>query len=172
MTEGDVRLCLIVAMAENGVIGKEGDLPWRLPEDLKWFKETTMGKPIVMGRNTWESLPRKPLPGRTNIVLTSQVDYAAEGALVVNDYASAMRCAMEAARETEATEVMIIGGAQLYKLALAFADRMYLTEVHADIDGDVTFPEFSRNDWLEISRERKAPEEGHAYSFVVMERKR
>jgi len=172
MMDGEISLCLIVAMAENGVIGKDGDLPWRLPEDMKWFKQTTMGKPIIMGRNTWESLPRKPLPGRANIVLTGNASYEAEGAIVVNDFASAVQTAMDAARAAEVSEVMIIGGAQLYKMALGDVARMYVTEVHAKIEGDVAFPEFSREGWVETSRERKDPEEGHAYSFVVMERKR
>jgi len=164
------RLCLIVAMAENRVIGKDGDLPWRLPEDMKWFKETTMGKPLIMGRNTWESLPRKPLPGRANIVLTGQADYEAEGAIVVNDYGTAVENAKQAAVEAGADEIMIIGGAQVYKAALANADRLYLTEVHAAIDGDTVFPEFERSDWREISRNDRQPEEGPAYSFVVLER--
>ncbi len=165
------RLCLIVAMAENRVIGKDGDLPWRLPEDMKWFKETTMGKPLIMGRNTWESLPRKPLPGRANIVLTGQADYEAEGAIVVNDYGAAVEKAKQAAVEAGADEIMIIGGAQVYKAALANADRLYLTEVHAAIDGDTVFPEFERSDWRENSRNDRQPEEGPAYSFVVLERK-
>jgi len=165
------RLCLIVAMAENRVIGKDGDLPWRLPEDMKWFKETTMGKPLIMGRNTWESLPRKPLPGRANIVLTGQKDYEAEGAIVVNDYQAAVEAAKRAALEAGGDEVMIIGGAQVYKVALADADRLYLTEVHAEIDGDTIFPEFERDNWREVRRDERQPEEGPAYSFVVLERK-
>jgi len=165
------RLCLIVAMAENRVIGKDGDLPWRLPEDMKWFKETTMGKPLIMGRNTWESLPRKPLPGRANIVLTGQKDYEAEGAIVVNDYQAAVEAAKRAALEAGGDEVMIIGGAQVYKVAVADADRLYLTEVHAEIDGDTIFPEFERDNWREVRRDERQPEEGPAYSFVVLERK-
>jgi len=165
------RLCLIVAIAKNGVIGKDGGLPWRLPEDMKWFKETTMGKPILMGRNTWESLPKKPLPGRTNIVLTGQKDYVADGAVVVHDYEAAVEAAKQAAREAEADEVMIIGGAQVYKMALPDADRLYLTEVHAAIDGDTIFPDYDKGGWAETKRDDRQPEAGPAYSFVVLERK-
>lgn len=155
---------LIVAVAANGVIGRDGDLPWRIPADLGFFKQTTMGKPIVMGRKTWESIGRA-LPGRTNIVLTRDRQFEAEGATVVADFEVALAAAGEAA------EVMIIGGAEVYAMALPHASRIYLTEVHAAPEGDTRLPEFSRDDWRETAREDHAAEDGTpAFSFVTLER--
>jgi len=160
-----MRLSLIVAIAENGVIGASGGLPWRLPEDMKRFKALTMSKPVIMGRKTWESLPKRPLPGRQNIVISRKPDYAAEGARVVPDLDSALWAA--AAVE----EVMIIGGAEIYALALPKADRIYLTEVAARPLGDTVFPSFDRAAWREASRTAHPASEGEpGYSFVVLER--
>src|ERR1700733_4082023 len=121
-------------MAENGVIGNKGGLPWRIPEDLRRFKEVTMGKPCIMGRRTWESLPRKPLPGRTNIVVTRDTSFSADGAVVAHSLEEAI------ARTHGAPEVAIIGGAELFKEAIPLANRIDLTEVHAEIEGDTRMP--------------------------------
>lgn len=159
-----MSLSLIVAVAKNGVIGRGGDLPWRIPADLGFFKQTTMGKPIVMGRKTWESIGR-PLPGRTNIVITRDPHYEASGAAVVGDLEMALVAA------GDAPEVMIIGGAQVYAKALPRATRVYLTEVHARPDGDTHLPEFSKAEWREIAREDHVAEgETPAFSFVTLER--
>lgn len=159
-----MRVSLIVAVAENGVIGRDGDLPWRIPADLGFFKQTTMGKPIIMGRKTWESIGR-PLPGRTNIVLTRDRDFRAKDATVVTDLEAALAAA------GDASEAMIIGGAQVYAMALPRASRIYLTEVHATPEGDTRLPEFSRDDWREVAREdHEAEGETPAFSFVTLER--
>ena len=152
-------------MDENRLIGADNGLPWRLPADLKHFKKITMGHPIVMGRRTWESIGR-PLPGRTNIVVTRQPRYAAEGAVVVDSLAAAR----EAAGDCD--ELMIIGGAHLYEQVLAEADRIYLTEVHAEFEGDTWFPELNEDEWACVSREDFARDDRNPYdySFVVLER--
>lgn len=160
------RISLIVARAENGVIGADGKLPWRIPADMKWFKANTLGKPVIMGRKTWESLPKRPLPERRNIVITRNATYRAEGAEVVPSLAAALAlCA-------GADEVMVIGGAEIYALALPQASRIYLTRVHASPTGDAHMPEFSSARWREVSCERHATEGGApAFDFVVLERK-
>jgi dihydrofolate reductase len=142
------RIALVVAMAENRVIGKGGALPWRIPEDMKWFREITMGKPCIMGRKTWESLPKRPLPGRSNIVVTRARAYRADGATVVNSFDDAVSAAM---RETP-EEIAVLGGAQIYVEALARADRIYLTRVHAAFAGDVFFPALDPGQWRESQR--------------------
>ena len=159
------RISLVVAMARNRVIGRDNQLPWHLPADLKHFKAITIGKPVVMGRKTYESIGR-PLPERTNIVVTRDPDYRAEGCLVVNS----AEAAIEAAGAVD--EVMIIGGGQFYEEMLPRADRLYLTEVHEDVEGDAWFPEFDRGAWRELEREDCQPDERnpHAYSFLVLER--
>ena len=160
-----MRLSLIVAIAENGVIGAGGGLPWRLPEDMKNFKALTLGKPVIMGRKTWESLPKRPLPGRQNIVISRKADYVAEGARVVADLDSALWAA------ANVDEVMIIGGAEIYALALPKADRIYLTEVAVRPQGDTVFPSFDRAAWRESSRAaHPATESAPAYSFVMLDR--
>ncbi len=166
-----MKLSLIVAVAENRVIGRDGKLPWYLPKDLRYFRAVTMGKPVVMGRKTWESMNR-PLPGRTNIVITRQPGYEAEGARVVPDLEQAIKLAESVATIDGVDEIMVIGGAEIYRLALSQADRLYLTEVHAEVSGDVFFPEWQPADWREVSREREAArdEDSHDYSFVVYER--
>lgn len=159
-------LSLIVAVADNGVIGANGRLPWHLPDDLKRFKALTLGKPVIMGRKTWESLPRRPLPGRQNIVVSRQRDYDAPGARVVPDFESALWAA--AAVE----EIFVIGGAELYRIALASADRLYVTEIHARPQGDVVMPVIDRGEWIEQSRVRhEALGSAPAYSDVVLERR-
>ncbi len=164
-----MRISLIVAMGENGVIGLDGGMPWHISADLKHFKAVTMGKPIIMGRKTFESIGRA-LPGRTNIVITRQPDYAAEGALVAGSMDAALDAAREADKETD--EAMIIGGAEIYRAALPGTERIYLTEVAGEPEGKVFFPRFERSAWQETERE-DFPESGDtpAYSFVVLERK-
>jgi dihydrofolate reductase len=166
-----VKLSLIAAVAENRVIGRNGKLPWYLPKDLRYFRAVTMGKPVLMGRKTWESMNR-PLPGRTNIVITRQQGYQAEGARVVADLGGAIELAESVAASDGGDEIMIIGGAEIYQLALPQADRLYLTEVHAAVEGDVLFPDWQREAWQEVSREDEPArdEDSHAYSFVVYQR--
>ncbi len=152
-------------MAANRVIGLDGALPWRLPADLRQFKRVTLGKPVVMGRKTWESLHVRPLPGRKNIVLTRSASFKADGSLV----AHSLDEALDAAAAVD--EVMVIGGEQIYRLALERANRIYLTEVHKSFAGDAQFPEFDSAEWREVSRENHGAETGTPpYSFVVLER--
>lgn len=157
-------ISLIVAVSDNGVIGRDGDLPWRQSDDLKRFKAVTMGRPIVMGRKTWASIGR-PLPGRQNIVVSRQPGLECEGADVVASAAAAIEAA------TDAEEVMIIGGSEIYALFLPLADRVYLTRVHADVDGDARFAELD-DDWRLVSDERHAADDrnDHDMSFRIYER--
>jgi dihydrofolate reductase len=166
-----IDLSVIVAAAENGVIGRNNALPWHLPEDLRYFKRVTMGKPIVMGRKTYESIGR-PLPGRTNIVITRQPDYAAEGVKVVASLDEALALAQDIALIDGASELMVIGGAEIYRAAIARAKRLYLTEVHASVEGDARLPEVDWSVWQEVSRERWPASDvnPYPYSFVVFER--
>jgi dihydrofolate reductase len=165
-------IALIAAVADNGVIGRDNELPWHLPEDLRHFKRTTLGKPVVMGRKTWESIGR-PLPGRINIVVTRQPGYVAEGAQVAATLEQALRLAETAATESGADELMVIGGAEIYALALPRARRMYITEVHAEVTGDARFPVWDRAEWQESSREYhgEGQEGTPPHSFVVYERR-
>lgn len=156
-------LTLIVAYAANRVIGRDNALPWKLPGDLAHFKCTTLGHPIVMGRKTWESLGR-PLPGRTNVVITRNAGYQAAGAVVVPDIDTALR----AAGDTD--EVFIIGGAQIFNAVLDHADRIIATEIKAEVEGDSWFPYLPSFRWHEVSRQPQAEENGYAYDFVVYER--
>ena len=157
-------ISLIVAASENGVIGRDGNLPWRQSDDLRRFKAVTMGKPIVMGRKTWESIGR-PLPGRQNIVVSRQPGLEIEGADVVTSPAAAVDVA------AGANEIMIIGGSEIYALFLPLADRVYLTRVHAEVEGDARFPELG-DDWRLVSDERHAADDNndHDMSFRVYER--
>jgi dihydrofolate reductase len=167
-----IRLSLMVAKASNRVIGRNNKLPWYLPNDLKYFKQVTFGKPVIMGRKTWDSLG-KPLPGRTNIVITRQADFQAEGAKVVATLDEAVTLAENVAFIEGQDEAVVMGGAEIYALALPQADRLYLTEVHAEVDGDTWFPEYDTSEWKEIGRE-DFPAEGpnpYDYYFVVYERK-
>ncbi|MCB2100871.1 MAG: dihydrofolate reductase [Rhodobacterales bacterium] len=162
-----MRVAQVVAVAANGVIGRDGALPWHLPEDLKWFKRVTLGHPIIMGRVTFDSIGR-PLPGRTNIVVTRDGAWTAEGVRVAHDVAAAL--ALAAAEG--AAEAMVIGGATIYAQTLDRTDRLYLTEVHATVDGDTRFPPLDRAQWTEVSREdHPADGDRPGYSFVVLDRK-
>ena len=158
-------LTLIAAIARNGVIGKDNRLPWHLPADLKHFRALTMGRAVIMGRKTWESLPDKfrPLPGRQNIVVTRSPGYRAEGAVV----ATSLPAAVAAAQSDEA---FIIGGAELYAAALALVDRLQLTEIDAAFDGDTQFPAIKPQNWRETARETHQDGTGFGYAFVTYER--
>ncbi len=160
-----MRIALIVAMAENRVIGRNNQLPWRIPADLRHFKALTLGKPVIMGRKTYESIGR-PLPGRDNIVVTADSGYQAEGCQVVHSVVQAL----EAAGSCE--EAMIIGGANLYRQTLENADRLYLTLVKAEPEGDTWFPEIELQQWREIERQAHTADESNEYDydFVVLER--
>lgn len=158
-------LALIVAVAANGVIGRDNALPWRIPEDLKWFKRNTLGKPVIMGRKTWDSIGR-PLPGRPNIVVTRQGDWRADGAYAVHSVDDAL--ALAARLAPEAPELMVIGGSALFAEALPRAYRFYLTEIARAYEGDTWFPAFDRAGWREASREHHDGDP--AFDFVVLER--
>ncbi|MFS1290078.1 dihydrofolate reductase [Pseudomonas sp. CMR5c] len=163
-------LSLIAALAENRVIGIDNSMPWHLPGDFKYFKATTLGKPIIMGRKTWDSLGR-PLPGRLNIVVSRQTDLALEGAEVYPSLEAAVVRAEQWALEQGASELMLIGGAQLYTQGLEQADRLYLTRVALSPEGDAWFPEFDEQRWKLVS-DQPNPAQGDkpAYSFEVWER--
>jgi dihydrofolate reductase len=169
-----VRLTLgPVARGENGVIGRAGALPWRLRSDLRRFRQLTLGKPVIMGRATWDSLPKRPLPGRLNIVLSRDGRFAPAGAVVCESFAEAVQIGREQAAEDGADEVCVIGGAALFALALARAQRIYLTEVAARPEGDVEFPPFDESAWIETHREAHpaGPDDDHPFVFRVLERR-
>lgn len=167
-----ILLSAIVARAANGCIGKDNKLPWYLPGDLKYFKRVTLGKPIIMGRKTWESL-KGPLPGRTNIVISRDADYIAEGAKTVQTLDQAVALASDVALIDGVEEAVIIGGAEIYRLALESVQRLYVTEVHAVVEGDAFFPELDGSLWQEAGREDFAAEgpNPYDYSFVVYQRR-
>ena len=153
-------ISLIVAVSTNNVIGADGDLPWRLSDDLKRFKAATMGKPIVMGRKTYESIGR-PLPGRQNIVITRQGDFTADGCDVVQSTAEAVEVA------EGADEIMVIGGSQIYAAFLPLAERIYLTRVHTEADGDLFFPPLVKEEWRESASERYDADALNDYACTV-----
>ena len=158
---------MIYARARNGVIGKQGQLPWHLPEDLAHFKRTTLGQPVVMGRVTWESLPEKfrPLPGRTNVVVSRKTTFNATGAQVV----SSLEAAMALFPSTEV--VWLIGGAQLYAQALPLASQIVVTEIDADFEGDAFAPSLSPNDWTETQRSSHVSAQGLGYHLVTLQKR-
>jgi dihydrofolate reductase len=160
-------LHMIYARARNGVIGKQGQLPWHLPEDLAHFKRTTLGQAVVMGRVTWESLPEKfrPLPGRTNVVVSRQTSFTAPGAQVV----SSLEAAMALFPSTEV--VWLIGGAQLYSQALPLASQIVVTEIDADFEGDAFAPSLSPHDWTETQRSSHVSAQGLAYHLVTLQKR-
>lgn len=154
-------ISFVVAVAQNGVIGRDGGLPWHISSDLKRFKEITMGKPVVMGRKTWDSLPRRPLPGRRNIVITRQRDFAPEGAEVAVTPEQALRL-------TEgAPEVAVIGGGEIFRLFWPLVDRLYLTVVDLAVDGDTLFPEVDAAEWREVAREHHPRGERDSAAFTL-----
>ena len=156
-----------IARARNGVIGRDGALPWRLKTDLANFRAVTMGKPVIMGRRTWDSLPKKPLVGRTNIVLSRDGSFEPAGCVVCEDFTEAVAIAREQAEEDGAREVCVIGGASLFELALAKAGRIYLTEIDAEVEGDVTLAPLDESRWTEVSAKTYPAGEGDDYPFTV-----
>jgi len=158
------RITFVVAMDDNRLIGRDNALPWRLPDDMRWFRDHTMGKPCIMGRKTWDSLPERfrPLPGRLNVVVTRNLDFEARGAVVVHSIEDALSVA------GDAEEVVIIGGADLFGRLMPVVDRLYLTQVHDAADGDVYFPEFDRDEWHETCREFHPADDRHAQAFTWM----
>jgi dihydrofolate reductase len=154
-------ISMVYAHSKNGVIGDGGKLPWHIPSDLRRFKETTLGKPIIMGRKTWDSLPRKPLPGRQNIVITRQKEWTAEGADIAANVDAALRLA------GDVPEVCVIGGGEIYQLFLPLADRIYLTEVDAVVQGDTDGPVLNPAEWLEVSRSEPLQGEKDSAAFLT-----
>jgi len=167
----EVKLALIAAMARNRVIGRDNAMPWHLPEDLRYFKATTLGKPIVMGRKTFDSLGR-PLPSRTNIVVSRQPDLTLEGAQVFASIDAALSAARQQAQADGVDEVMVIGGDNLYRQTLERADRIYLTRIDSEPEGDAWFPDFDEQAWTLASERAVAAGEGYpAHVYQVLERR-
>ncbi len=162
------RIAFVVAVSRNGVIGRDGGLPWHISMDLKRFKQITMGKPVIMGRKTWESLPKRPLAGRTNIVITRRRDYAAPGAHVAADVGAALAIA----KAEKPDEIAVIGGGEIFRAFLPLADRVYLTEVDLSVEGDTFFPGLAPAQWHETSREvhQKGPNDTASFILRVLDR--
>lgn len=158
-----MHISLIAAASENNVIGDQNEIPWHLPVDMAFFRSITEGKPVIMGRKTFESIGR-PLPKRHNIVISRQRDLEIEGCDVV----SSLEEALEMAEEESADEACVIGGGQIYKEAIELADRIYLTRVHATIDGDAYFPEVHEEEWEEVDRDEHAKDDLHEYAFSII----
>jgi dihydrofolate reductase len=161
-----------VARSKNGVIGRGGDLPWRLKSDLQIFKQVTLFKPVIMGRRTWDSLPKKPLPGRLNVVLSRDGSFDPKGAVVCETLDEAFQIAREQAAEDGAEEVCVIGGAGVFAEALPRAKRLYLTEVDAVVEGDTYMPPIDEKEWREVRREAHpaGPDDDYPFVFRVLER--
>lgn len=168
----EIKVCPIVAVADNGVIGKDNDLPWRIKSEFSYFKSKTMGHPIVMGRKSFDALG-KPLPGRTNIIITRDKSWHADGAMVAHTLEEGIAIAKDIARKDGKDEVFIGGGAEIYKLALPLSDRLYYTEVHLKPEGQIHFPTFDRSQWVEIKREfhEALPGEDGNFTITVLDRK-
>lgn len=166
------HIVLIVAVAENGVIGRDNTIPWRLKSDQQRFKALTLNKPVVMGRKTFESL-RRPLPGRTNIVITRDAGYRAPGAIVTTSFENACAIACGDALRRSATDIVMMGGLDVYVRALPMADRLEITEVHADIEGDTRFPAIDLAQWEEVARVRNpaGPDDSADFSYVTYRRR-
>src|SRR4051794_7878988 len=156
-----------IARAKNGVIGRDGELPWRLKSDLAIFRAVTMGKPVIMGRKTWESLPRKPLVGRTNIVLSRDGSFEPNGCVVCEDFSEAVGIARDQAEDDGAREICVIGGASVFEVALQKARRIYLTEVDAEVEGDVTLAPIDESRWTEVRSERHEAGPDDEYAFTL-----
>jgi dihydrofolate reductase len=160
-----MNISLIAALAKNRVIGSQNDLPWRISEDLQFFKRVTLGKPVIMGRKTFDSIG-KPLPKRRNIVITRNRDLSIAGAEVVHS----LELALNLAAHENPEEIMVIGGGELYSQALLKANRLYLTYIDQDFEGDVRFPEIPESEWQEVSRDDQISKTGLKFSWVVLER--
>jgi dihydrofolate reductase len=163
-----LKVSLIWAMAKNRVIGINNQLPWKLPADMKWFRQNTLGKPIIMGRKTFESFGGKPLPDRKNLIVTQDKHYHADNAIVCHSIEQALQQA------NNMEEVMVIGGMSLYKQTLPIADRLYMTVVDANVEGDAWFPDFDMNDWNQLESHHHTADEKNAFScdFTVLQRKK
>ncbi|MGB3719775.1 MAG: dihydrofolate reductase [Hyphomicrobiaceae bacterium] len=168
-----IEIALVVAAAENGVIGRQGALPWHIPSDLRMFRRITMGKPVIMGRKTFQSIG-KPLAGRDNIVVSRDPHFAPEGVIVTNSLAAAIERARAAAASSGQNEIMVIGGAEVFRKALPLVHRIYLTRVHGNPDGDTFLPELNLAEWCERSREPlpKTDRDEFAATLLILERKR
>ncbi|MET0383784.1 MAG: dihydrofolate reductase [Burkholderiaceae bacterium] len=170
-----MKIALIVAVSRNGVIGDGDDLLWRLPEDMQFFRRITSGHPVIMGRKTWDSIPERfrPLAARTNIVLTRQAGWSADGALVARSLDDALEIALEAvSADPHASRAFVIGGAEIYALAMPHADELVMTEIDRDFQGDARFPGWTRSDFVEISREvhAAAPPNDFKFAFITLRR--
>lgn len=170
-TQPAPKIQIVVARASNGVIGRDGDMPWRLPSDLRHFKAVTLNAPVIMGRKTFQSIGR-PLPGRANIVV-SRSDFQAGGVETVDSLEAAMARGAELARQNGAGKVSVIGGGEIYRQALEFADELHITEVEADIDGDTMFPALDSDVWERISRSGpvKSDKDSHLVHFTLWRRR-
>ncbi|ESQ90210.1 diacylglycerol kinase [Asticcacaulis sp. AC460] len=166
------KLALVVAMSDNGVIGKDNTLPWRLRSDMKLFKDITQGKPILMGSNTWDSLPKKPLPGRLNLILSRDLKFEAPGGIICATMFEALDIAKEHATDDGVDEICVIGGANVYAQTLPKADRLYVTHVHATVEGDTHFPAIDPAVWQVVREETftKAEFDDHDFTLKVYER--
>ena len=164
-----MKMSLIVAVSRNGVIGLNNQLPWRLPDDLQYFKSVTMGKPLVMGRKTYDSIGR-PLPGRTNIVITRDASWSAPGVNVATTLGDALLLARKACLDSGVDEVMVIGGEQIYRMTITVADRLYVTEVDAEIAGDAFFPTIDPQQWQRNRVELPEVTGSYSYQFLVLDR--
>jgi dihydrofolate reductase len=166
-----MNVSMIAALSKNRVIGKNNDLPWKLPDDMKFFMDKTKGHHVIMGRKNYDSIPKKfkPLPDRTNIVVTRQKKFEAPGCIVVDS----LEKGLDIAKENNEPETFVIGGAEIYRLGLPHANKLYLTEIEAEIQGDTYFPLFDRNEWIETFRVHHSNDERHAYAFdfVLYEKK-
>ena len=169
-----MKISMIAAAAENGIIGKDNELPWRIKSEWQYFLNTTRHKPVIEGRLTFESRGAVPFKDRPNIVITRKPDYKAEGVIVTSTLEKAIDIAKKIAAETGQDEIMIGGGAEIYKLALPLADRLYLTEIHLKPEGDTKFPDFDHSEWTETKREfhQAKPGETADYTITVLDRKR
>lgn len=167
-----MEIAMIAAVAENGVIGKDNDLVWSLPDDMKYFMNSTKSHYIILGRKNYESLPPKyrPLPNRTNIVITRQQGLELENTIVVNS----LKEALAVCKKNNQEKVFVIGGGQIYEQALSITDSLYITEIQAEFDGDTFFPKYDKNEWEEVSREQHSTDERHEYAFdfVIYKRKK
>lgn len=168
-----MRVSLVVAVSQNGIIGADGGMPWHLPSDLKHFKQTTLGKPVIMGRRTFEAIGRA-LPGRDNIVITRTHGYQAEDAMVAPDISAALELGRRSAENLGVTEICVIGGGEIYRQTLYVADRVYMTEVHMRVEGDTSFPALDPDEWSEVSRRRceAGAKDSSDFSIVIFDRVR
>lgn len=166
-----MKIIAVLAVSENNVIGAENDLPWRLSNDLKWFKKNTLGKPMIMGRKTFESLPGI-LPNRTHIILTRDRNFQKEGVLVAHSPDEALSLAKKDMSQNDVQEVAIVGGGEIYKLFLPHIDRFYLTRVHTEIEGDTFFPQLDEKHWQVVFEEKHEPSEKNdfAHTFFILDR--